>query len=161
MRRLKLQIEKNCANFLFPQFQKKKIQKLLEILLIFENFVTSFGIFQLDLEKKKTRHPKISAKFSNTKTWILWTYLMLPSRDERKRRKRGRPGGKSSSKVHSTDKNDCEFRGRQETTSRRLFYYRFNFHADLISLHRQLVIQTSWILEFSRRALPVEATSSF
>lgn len=32
---------------------------------------------------------------------------MLPSRDERKRRKRGRPGGKSSSKVHSTDKNDA------------------------------------------------------
>lgn len=142
--------------------KKKKIQKLLEILLIFENFVTSFGIFQLDLEKKKTCHPKISAKFSNTRNSMDVFNVAFKGRTlNKKRRKRDRPGGKSSSKVHSTDKNDCEFRGRQETTSRRLFYYRFNFHADLISLHRQLVIQTSWILEFFRGALPVEATSSF
>lgn len=62
---------------LFPWFQlqkkkKRKIQKLSEILLIFENFVSSFDIFQSDLEKKKkkTRHPKIFAKFSNTRSSI-------------------------------------------------------------------------------------------
>lgn len=105
MPRLKLQIKMISEIILFPWFQlqkkkKRKIQKLSEILLIFENF--EFRYLSIGSRKKKNTPSKNLCKvFEYEKL-----YLMLPSRDGRKCRQRGWPGGKSSSKVQSTDKND-------------------------------------------------------
>lgn len=80
--RLKLQIQKNFANFLFPQFKnKKRNTETFRESSNFREFRYEFRYLSIGSGKEKTRHPKISLQSFQIRE-TLWIYLMLPSRDE-------------------------------------------------------------------------------
>lgn len=80
--RLKLQIQKNFANFLFAQFKnKKRNTETFSESSNFREFRYEFRYLSIGSGKEKTRRPKISLQSFQIRE-TLWIYLMLPSRDE-------------------------------------------------------------------------------